>query len=91
MNQDEFDFLEETSYSTRNQTGVIKYFNTFEEALQDFLDYEGYRLDVTLDNCYFFLYRDELPELPEAEEGSLRFEDPTSTISYVSKIMIRKF
>jgi len=34
--------MKDTPYSTRNQNSVITYFDTVEEAIADFIGYEGY-------------------------------------------------
>lgn len=78
------------NYSTRSQYGVVKYFKTFEEALSDFLDYEGYRLDIKIDGAYIFFHRDELPLNVKAEPGSLAYEDPTRNIKYEAKLTVMK-
>ena len=91
MSNNEFMFQEETNYSTRNQFGVISYFKTIEEALINFLEYEGYRLSITLKDKSVHFYRDELPELNKAKPGSMAYENPTNIIEYTAKVMVQKW
>ena len=87
---DEEYFMKDTPYSTRNQNGVITFFNSFEEALNDFLGYEGYRLSINNDNNEIHFYRDELPEIVNAQPGSLAYDNPSNRISYMSKIILQR-
>jgi hypothetical protein len=86
----EFIVEEETNYSTRNQFGLVSYFKTIEEALVDFLEYEGYRLSIVFGDKSVHFYRDELPELGKAKPGSMAYENPTRTIEYTAKVMVQK-
>ena len=86
----EFIVEEETNYSTRNQFGLVSYFKTIEEALIDFLEYEGYRLSICFEDKLVHFYRDELPELGKAKPGSMAYENPTRTIEYTAKVMVQK-
>lgn len=86
----EFIVEEETNYSTRNQFGLVSYFKTIEEALIDFLEYEGYRLSICFEDKSVHFYRDELPELGKAKPGSMAYENPTKMIEYAAKVMVQK-
>jgi hypothetical protein len=90
MSNNEFMFQEETNYSTRNQFGLVSYFKTIEEALIDFLEYEGYRLSIVFKDKSVHFYRDELPELNKSKPGSMAYENPTRTIEYTAKVMVQK-
>lgn len=90
MDNNENMSIEETNYSTRNQFGVISYFETIEEALIDFLEYEGYRLSIIFGDKSVHLYRDELPTLNKAKPESIGYADPTRMIEYIAKIMVQK-
>lgn len=90
MNNDEFMYQKESNYSTRNHFGLIKFFETIEEAISDFLEYEGYRLSITIMNKTVHFYRDELPELNKAKPGSIGYANPTAMIEYTAKIMVQK-
>ncbi len=90
MNSDEFMLQEETNYSTRNQFGLVSYFKTIEEALIDFLEYEGYRLSIAFEDKLVHFYRDELPELGKAKPGSMSYANPTKMIEYTAKVMVQK-
>lgn len=88
MNEDEMMFQEETNYSTRNQDGEIKYFQTIEEALEDFASYLGYRLSVIINGMSIHIHREELPDLPNAKPGSLAWENPTFVKRYQALLTI---
>jgi len=88
MNDDEMMFQEETNYSTRNQYGEIKYFQTIEEALEDFASYLGYRLSIFINGMSIHINREELPDLPSAKYGSLAWENPTFVKRYQALLTI---
>ena len=90
MNNDEFMNQEEPNYSTRDQFGTINYFGTFEQALESFLSYDGYRLSIHLADKSVHLYRDELPELNKSKPGSIGYENPTGMIEYTAKVLVMK-
>lgn len=52
-------------YSTRNQEGTITFFETIEEAINDFCGYLGYRLSISFDNKTLHIHRDDLPKIPK--------------------------
>lgn len=81
-------FLEETSYSTRNQNGVINYYKTIEQAVEAFAGYDGYRLSIDVGSFIIHIHRDELPEIPEAIPGSIGFDDPSAINKYQGTISI---
>jgi hypothetical protein len=83
-------FQEETNYSTRDQFGMINYFETFEKALESFLSYEGYRLSIIFEDKSVHFYRDELPELNKAKLGSIGYSNPEKRIEYTAKISVMK-
>ena len=82
--------MKDTPYSTRNQNGVITLFDSFEEALTDFLGYEGYRLSVTTNTNEVHIYRDELPEMNNAQPGSLAYDNPSGRVTYMSQIVLQR-
>ena len=97
MNDDFFDdeemwkedfFLEETSYSTRDQNGVITYYKTIEEAVEAFAGYDGYRLSIDVGTFTILIHRDELPEIPNALPGSISFDDPSALKKYQATVHI---
>ena len=80
--------MEDTPYSTRNQNGVVTFFDTFEEALIDFLGYNGYRLDIEIDGANVHFYRDELPVAKNSQPGSLAYMNPSKYVEYESKVVV---
>lgn len=77
-------------YHTRNQNGIVKYYDNIDEAMKDFLSYEGYRLGIDMGDNVIYIFREELPEMPKGEPGSLSYSDPTRRIVYNSKITVLK-
>lgn len=80
--------MEDTPYSTRNQNGLTTFFNTVEEAITDFIGYEGYRLSIKIKGSDVHFYRDELPVIPEEIPGSLSWFNPSARNEYQSKIIV---
>lgn len=81
-------FIEETPYCTRDQNGVIVYHKTIEDAVANFMSYDGYRLSIETDNFSLFIHRDELPIIPNAKPGSIAFDGPIGIISYDAKVQM---
>jgi hypothetical protein len=82
--------LEDTPYSTRNQNGVITFFNTAEEAFSDFIKYDGYRVSIEVEGAVIYIHRDELPLIPTAKPGSLAYANPSARNIYEAKVIIEK-
>ena len=82
--------MEDTPYSTRKQNGVITFFDTAEEAIKDFIGYEGYRLSIKLDSSTICIHRDELPNIPKAEPGSLAYDNPSARNTYEAKVIVER-
>jgi hypothetical protein len=87
---DEEYFMKDTPYATRNQNGVVTFFDTVEEAVADFIGYNGYRLDIEIDGAYVYFYRDELPIVKDLKPGSLIHMNPSKYIDYESKIVVNR-
>jgi len=88
------DFQNQGKFATRDQNGRIKYYHELERAIQDFLSYDGYRLDLESDDSYMFIHREELPEIIDYKPGSIGFANQNSTVFYQAKITVirkRKF
>ena len=88
------DFQNQGKFATRDQNGNLKYYHELERAIQDFLSYDGYRLDLESDDAYMFIHREELPEVVDYKPGSIGFANPSSTVFYQAKITVmmkRKF
>jgi hypothetical protein len=85
----EYEFNSPTNYYTRNQDGQIFYFQTFEQALADFLSYNGYRISVETEFGSFHLHRDELPIIPNAEPGSLAYHNPELSKRYQALVLFQ--
>ena len=83
-------FMEDTPYSTRDQNGVITFFNTVEEAIANFAGYEGYRLSIKVNDMTIYIHRDELPVISNAKPGSLAYSNPSSRIEYEAKVIVEK-
>jgi hypothetical protein len=87
MSDSEFNLIEinfnpPSNYYTRNQDGAVFYFETFEQALEDFLSYNGYRLSVETEFGSFHLHRDELPITPNNDPNSLGYYNPEFSKRY---------
>lgn len=85
-----FSFVKETPYSTRNQDGQIKYFDSIEEALSDFIGDTGYRLSIEIPGNNVHIYRDELPEIEDHKPGSLGYEIQHKQITYVAAVRVNR-
>lgn len=90
MNDDEMMFQEETNYSTRDQNGQIVYFDTIEEAIKNFVSYDGYRLSIKIENSYIYIYRDELPVIPKEIPGEMSWFNPSARNEYEAKIIVER-
>jgi hypothetical protein len=82
--------MKDTPYATRNQNGVVTFFDTVEEAIADFIGYEGYRLDIEVNGIVVFIYRDELPLMSKAQPGSLAYDNPSKRVSYEAKVVVER-
>jgi hypothetical protein len=82
--------MKDTPYSTRNQNGITTFFDTAEEAIKDFIGYEGYRLSIKLDSSIIYIHRDELPTIPKAEPGSLAYDNPSARNTYEAKVIVER-
>jgi hypothetical protein len=82
--------MKDTPYSTRNQNGVITFFDTADEAIADFIGYEGYRLSIKIEGATIHIHRDELPVIPNAQPGSLAYANPSARNSYEAKVIVEK-
>lgn len=82
--------MKDTPFSTRNQNSVITFFDTVEEAIADFIGYEGYRLDIEIDGAIVHIRRDELPLISEAKPGSLAYDNPSKMISYEATVIVQR-
>lgn len=82
--------MQDTPYSTRNQNGVVTFFNTAEEAFADFMGYDGYRLDIEINGANIHIYRDELPVAKNSQPGSLAYMNPSKYVEYESKIVVNR-
>ena len=82
--------MKDTPYSTRNQNSVITYFDTIEEAIADFIGYEGYRLDIEIDDVIVHIHRDELPIIPKAEPGSISYNNPSARNIYEANVTVAR-
>lgn len=87
---EEYEWLKDTPYSTRNQNSVITFFDTVEEAVADFIGYEGYRLDIEINGAMIHIRRDELPLISEAKPGSLAYDNPSSMVSYEATVIVQR-
>ena len=82
--------MEDTPYSTRDQNGVITFFDTADKAIANFISYEGYRLSIKIEAATIHMYRDELPVISNAKQGSLAYSNPSARIEYEAKIIVEK-
>lgn len=82
--------MEDTAYSTRNQNGVITYFDKLEDAMNDFMGYDGYRISIKLDSSTIYIHRDELPVIPKAKPGSLAYDNPSARNEYEAKLIVER-
>ena len=69
---------------------MITFFDTVEEAIADFIGYEGYRLDIEIDGAIVHIRRDELPLISEAKPGSLAYDNPSKMISYEATVIVQR-
>jgi hypothetical protein len=76
-------------YATRSQDGVVNEYDSIEEAMKAFADYNGYRLTLHLDDIEINIHRDELPLL---DKISMAFADSKTTNynSYDAKVTISR-
>lgn len=70
---------------TRNVHGIISEYEDLEEALKDFVSYEGYRLSFTTDELSIHFHRDELPLIPMNEEMESTYRTYEAKISYAER------
>jgi hypothetical protein len=82
--------MKDTPYATRNQNGVVTFFDTVEEAMADFIGYEGYRLDIEVNGATVYIYRDELPVMSKAEPGSLAYDNPSKRVRYEAIVVVER-
>jgi hypothetical protein len=82
--------MKDTPYATRNQNGVVTFFDTVEEAIADFIGYEGYRLDIEINSAVIYIHRDELPVISKAKPGSLAYDNPSASVSYEAKVVVSR-
>ena len=82
--------MKDTPYATRNQNGVVTFFDSVEEAITDFIGYEGYRLDIEINGAVIYIHRDELPVISKAKPGSLAYDNPSASVSYEAKIIVAR-
>lgn len=81
---------EDYKYHTRNRIGVINWYDNIDDALTDFLSYDGYRLGIESNGDTVYFFRDELPNLPNFKPGSLGYENPSKDIEYNSKVLLQR-
>ena len=86
----EEDYMDDGPYSTRNQNGVITYFDKLEDAMNDFMGYDGYRISIKLDSSTIYIHRDELPMIPKAKPGSLAYDNPSARNTYEAKVIVER-
>ena len=86
----EEDYMDYGPYSTRNQNGVITYFDKLEDAMNDFMGYDGYRISIKLDSSTIYIHRDELPMIPKAKPGSLAYDNPSARNTYEAKVIVER-
>lgn len=90
-NFDESWLMKSTNYYTRDQNGIVTFFDTIEEAIANFISYEGYRLSIETDEAITTIRREELPMIPEYEKGSLTDMDISRRKQYESIVeVVRK-
>ena len=89
MENEEY-LMKDTPYSTRNQNGVITFFDTADEAIADFIGYEGYRLSIKIEGATIYIHRDELPNVPKAQPGSLAYDNPSARNTYDAYVVVEK-
>jgi len=76
-----------TEFYTRNQYGQIEEHDSIEQAVKEFLSYDGYRLDIAIEDTILFISRDELPNI----EKSFVAESSTNyRLKYDARIDIHK-
>lgn len=76
-----------TQFYTRDQNGQISEFNCIEDALESFLSYDGYRLDILTKDVGIFIRRDELPN---ADDPKAFDAIKTRGLQYDARIFIHK-
>lgn len=59
-------------YGTRTQDGIVKEYDSLEDAMKAFAAYDGYRLTLHLDDITINIHRDELPLV---DKTSMAFAD----------------
>jgi hypothetical protein len=68
--------------SCRNTDGVVYYFDSLEDALNNFISYDGYRLSLVSRDISFHVYREELPSIPK------NFDFDRQSKQYDSKVIV---
>ena len=83
-------FMQDTDYSVRDQNGMITFFDTADQAVANFIGYEGYRLSIKVEGATVYFYRDELPIIPNCKPGSLADANPSARNEYEAKIIVTR-
>lgn len=70
---------------TRNVYGQVTEYDSLEEAIKDFVAYEGYRLSFTTDDLSIHIHRDELPLAPMNEDIEPLYRTYEAKVSYAER------
>lgn len=70
---------------TRNVYGQITEHYSLEEALKEFVAYEGYRLSFSTDELSLHIHRDELPLMPMNEQMEATYRTYEAKVSYAER------
>ena len=74
------------AFYTRNVYGQVAEHNSIEEAIKNFVAYEGYRLSIATDELDLHIHRDELPLIPMSEQIQATYKTYEAKVSYAERI-----